>query len=214
VSLDDGPMNFPTAYLLAGSVILVVSGAEYAFGYAGELRYLARQGMPRNHLIEAADVERPKSFAATLGFYLPTMEAIQGKYVAETIEGGAIVDPNKLIPQPIAGNDSTLTPIAVPMSKLGPFVRFVDAGSRGALFGYDASSKTVLCQPAAVDALTCTPDAAGDGCYAIVHVPRESADPFRLNKDSLQWIPGDPARCPPVKAAPRNCDDRVACCQP
>jgi hypothetical protein len=203
----------PAFVAVASGIALVgLACLESKCGYSAPALYVARTSLARNHFLVASDLERPSSFATSLGFYLEPIAHFEGKYLAVRVDQGASIRPIDVQATPDLDHDPTLTAIAIPMKRLAPFCRFADANVEGTLVAYDQDSKKSLCEHVTIGALTCGPEDGTDTCAAIVLIQKSRAEAFRRAKDSIQWLAMNGPACPDERIARMRCDPRVADC--
>jgi hypothetical protein len=177
-----------------GFVAVVYFAAVLLYWHHGWLdnspdrNYVAARELVSNHRIVAADLQRPHSFATSLGFYLAPKASIVGKYVKikpsigfhKPITDSALADkPDMQLPDKIQA-------VAFPLP-VGSFpVSMLDVDTAVLLLGKDAEAKSSISVTATVHAIICEVKKADtESCYPVLRISADKSELVTKNQSSF-----------------------------
>jgi hypothetical protein len=192
--------NHPYGIAVAVYVMIVLAvGIVSSICGVGHRDYLATRELVVNHRIVSADFRRPDTFTSRLGFYLPAVTAIEGKYVRRKIDvndplGAASLGDGPDL-NPGAGRQALVVPLATGSHLIG----LLDVGRSVGVTGQD-DDKGAVSFEATVHAIQCEPK-KGDAptCRVILSLPSDRRLKLPTDLAGLRLTP----RTPPA-AADRN----------
>jgi hypothetical protein len=173
------------AYVAVVLSCAVVLGSERT----GELNYLAVVELKHNHRIASRDLRRPSSLASSLGFYMPAVSLLEGKYVSPSRS----IMPGQPVPLAALAKSPDMSAPGLQLLSVPPAGDFqslamLDAGMPVLLAGLDSESKPILIS-AAVHAIVCNPAKAGtDDCYPVLAIAVDQRQLALTNLSKLKLL--------------------------
>ena len=179
-------------WLAMGYLVVVVLVWHFRWPARSPSReYQAAVAMVWNHRIAGPDLRRPDGIVGSLGFYLPSLASIEGKYVkpALGIAPNAPISRNLLADHPDVTLPANTT--AIVFRATDPkTTALLNAGSPVVLLGTDADTKAAVSILALVRAILCD-TAAGNAqsCYPVLQITEGQAPVVQKNLATLRLVP-------------------------
>jgi len=185
--IADRPFGFvAVVYLVAVAVLL--SWRYGCFNSPPAPDYVSARELASNHRIVAADLQRPSSFAGSLGFYLAPKASIVGKYISvkSSIGPHKPIAVSALADKPDMQLPDKMQAIAFPLPAGSFPLSMLDVGTTVLLLGKDADTKVSIPVMATVHAILCEVKKADtENCYPVLRIPADKSDSVTKNQLSF-----------------------------